>query len=267
MKPQRRRFDLIEIATVVAMAVLITYATTTKMLADRMRSYAVFGQDGLAELEPIERAYGPGKHSENVEEWFIRDFFRDARGGVFVDIGANHYSEKSNTYFLETALGWSGIAVDAQPEFAEGYRLNRPRTKFFAFFVSDVSGAKEQFYVPGNNNLVASSDPQFVRERARGVEARSVGTISLSDLLDGEHIQKVDFLTMDIELSEPKALAGFDISRFQPKLVCIEAHDEVRQKILDYFATHRYVIVGKYLRADSKNLYFKPIDLQAAAVK
>jgi hypothetical protein len=65
---------------------------------------------------------------------------------------------------------------------------------------------------------------------------------------------------MDIELSEPKALAGFDVDRFKPALVCIEAHPEVRQQILDYFTRHRYVLVGRYLRADSKNLYFQPLD-------
>ena len=54
-------------------------------------------------------------------------------------------------------------------------------------------------------------------------------------------------MSIDIELWEPKALAGFDIDRFKPKLVCIEAHQQVRQQILDYFAHHRYVVVGKYL--------------------
>jgi hypothetical protein len=54
-------------------------------------------------------------------------------------------------------------------------------------------------------------------------------------------------------------LAGFDIDRFQPTFVCIEAHPEVRQAILDYFAEHRYVLVGKYLRIDQKNLYFSPL--------
>jgi hypothetical protein len=64
---------------------------------------------------------------------------------------------------------------------------------------------------------------------------------------------------MDIELAEPKALRGFDIDRFKPELVCIEAHEEVRQQILDYFARHGYVVVGRYLRADTQNLYFTPL--------
>ena len=63
---------------------------------------------------------------------------------------------------------------------------------------------------------------------------------------------------MDIELAEPKALAGFDIDRFRPAFLCVEAHRDVRQAILDYFLQHRYVVVGRYLRMDSQNLYFAP---------
>ena len=66
-------------------------------------------------------------------------------------------------------------------------------------------------------------------------------------------ISRLDFMSMDIELSEPKALAGFDIDRFSPSLVCVEANPEVRQQILDYFARHHYTVIGKYLRADPKN--------------
>jgi hypothetical protein len=89
-----------------------------------------------------------------------------------------------------------------------------------------------------------------------------VPTTTLNAVLDQAGLTRVDFLSMDIELAEPKALAGFDIDRFQPGLVCIEAHLEVRQQILDYFATHRYSLVGKYLRADPHNLYFRPLSVQ-----
>jgi hypothetical protein len=63
---------------------------------------------------------------------------------------------------------------------------------------------------------------------------------------------------MDIELAEPKALAGFDLPRFRPRLVCIEAHPRVRQEILDYFAAQNYRVVAKYLRLDVNNLRFVP---------
>ena len=87
----------------------------------------------------------------------------------------------------------------------------------------------------------------------------SAPTITLDDLLDSQGIKQIDLLSMDIELAEPRALAGFDIERFRPALVCIEAHAQVRQEILNYFATHGYVLVGAYLRTDTQNLYFAPI--------
>ena len=81
---------------------------------------------------------------------------------------------------------------------------------------------------------------------------------TLDDILDRSGINRIDFLSVDVELHEPQVLRGLSIERFRPRLVCIEAHLEVRQQILDYFAGHGYVLVGKYLRADSENMWFMP---------
>ena len=39
------------------------------------------------ELEPLEAKYGPARASQFGEEWIVRDFFNDKRGGYFVDVG------------------------------------------------------------------------------------------------------------------------------------------------------------------------------------
>jgi FkbM family methyltransferase len=213
---------------------------------------------GLREIAPLDRAYGPNRYSRGPEEWVVRDFFKDRRAGVFLDVGAHHFRDGNNTYFLETSLGWSGIAVDAQREFAAGYEKHRPRTRFFALFVSDSSDQTERLFVPDQHSVEASSDP-VVTHRGYDVSVREVQTMTLNDLLDAQELTKVDFMSMDIELAEPKALAGFDIERFKPSLVCIEAYPEVRQQILDYFVRHSYVVVGRYLRLDPANLYFQPV--------
>lgn len=211
------------------------------------------------EVRPLAKIYGPDRNSENSEEWIIRDFFKDRRDGVFVDVGANHYRFHSNTYYLETILGWSGIAVEPLAGFEPDYRLHRPRTRFRPFFVSDVSNSQATMYLLGGNPLVTSSDKSFTERHGVKAEELTVPTITLTDLLTAEKVFRVDFLNMDIELSEPKALAGFDVQRFKPELVCIEAHPEVRQQILDYFAQRDYVLLGRYLRADEHNLYFTPL--------
>jgi FkbM family methyltransferase len=212
------------------------------------------------EAQYLADTYGPDRNSEHNEEWILRDFFRDKRGGVFLDVGASHYRRFSNTYYLEQSLGWSGIAVEPLVEFEAEYRQQRPATRFRPFFVSDVSNAQAKLYVLASNPLVSSTDKSFTERYGRNSKELSVPTITLDDLLDSEGVERIDFMSMDIELHEPKALAGFDIARFAPALVCIEGHFEVRQQIIDYFTRHGYVLVGKYLRADRHNLYFAPFD-------
>jgi FkbM family methyltransferase len=214
------------------------------------------------EINFFRDTYGPDHYTEREEEWIIRDFFRDRRDGFFLDVGANHYRNASKTYYLESRLGWSGMAVEPQREFAAGYAEHRPRTKFFPFFVSNVSNQTARLYMVNRSTLVASSNPEFVSQftpTGKPDAVRDVPTITLTDLLDAEGVRQIDFLSMDIELHEPQALAGFDIDRFKPSLVCIEGLLPVRQHILDYFTRHGYVLVGKYMWVDLENLYFTPL--------
>lgn len=251
MAKSARRLDLLEAAALAGAFAILAFFVGTK-----------FG----AAPDPgawLGARYNNQKFSRNAEEWIIREFFQDKRDGIFVDVGAADYKENSNTYFLETGLGWSGLAIDALPEFADGYKQHRPKTVFSSFFVSDVSDQTATLYVPPLiNREAASSTKAYAQAQGVTAIAQTVPTITLNDLLEKAGVTRFDFLNMDIELAEPKALAGFDIQRFRPQLVCIESHAEVRQQILEYFAKHGYVLLGRYLRSDPDNLYFSPLQTE-----
>jgi FkbM family methyltransferase len=251
-----KRFSLLQILLVSIVIVGVTVWGTRQAARTDARPD---GPQVEPEAEPLKAKYGPAKHSYGPEEWIIRDFFQDKRGGFFLDVGANDYKVTSNTFYLEDKLQWSGIAIEPQKEFEAGYLKFRPRTKFFPFFVADVSNQQAKMYVLDKNSQIASGARGFTEQQGKKAQEVEVTTITLNDLLDSEKVQRIDFMSMDIETWEPKALAGFDIDRFKPQLVCIEVHDEVRQQIIDYFARHRYVVVGKYLRADPVNLYYTPM--------
>ena len=217
--------------------------------------------DDNREAKDLQARYGPATNSEGVEEWILKDFFGGKRNGVFVDVGASDYRRFSNTYYLETERGWSGVAIDALESFEADYRLHRPNTRFRSFYVSDRSNERAKLFLLDGNSLVTSSDRSFTERYGdtKKISEVETATITLDDLLSREGIRAIDFMSMDIELAEPKALAGFDIERFRPVLVCVEAHADVRQQILSYFASHRYVVLGKYLKADTRNLWFSPL--------
>jgi FkbM family methyltransferase len=252
-----RRLDLVEVALLSVLMVSAGVAAGYSHATGRMNASTLAALS--AESRALAHAYGPETNSQYEEEWIVRDFFKDKREGVFVDVGANDYQHFSNTYYLEKVLGWSGVAVEPLRQFEAGYIAHRPRTRFRAFFVSDASNDVAKMYFLKNNTLVTSADKAFTARSGNDAQEVTAPTITLDDLLAAEQIEQFDFLSMDVELHEPQALAGFDVQRFKPALVCIEAQPEVRQQILDYFTQRGYVLVGKYLRADTQNLYFTPL--------
>jgi FkbM family methyltransferase len=256
----RHRFDVVEVGLIAIFSAVMAAAlvTTGRVPAGTIRTY----EDLETEAYYAPRFDGTPRHSTHAEEWLIRDFFRDRRDGVFVDVGASHFRDNSNTYFLETSLSWSGLAIDAQVEYAADYVQYRPRTRYITAFVTDQSDQRASLFVPptGKNRQIASGQGQYTMDSTGLGETRSVPTFTLDDILKREGIKQFELLSLDIELFEPKALAGFDINTHHPALVCVEAHLPIRQQLLDYFARHQYVVVGRYLRTDRINLYFMPVD-------
>lgn len=209
---------------------------------------------------------GTSLYAQRKEEPVLRHFFRDRRGGFFLDVGAYKWGELSTTCYLEKHLGWSGIAIDALGEFEAGWRENRPRSRFFQYVVADRSGDDVTFYEAEGAEGVSSTSRQWILDyyaqrfpqAEPRIRERKVPSISLDDLLAREGVDHIDLLSMDIEGSEPAALAGFDIERFRPELVLIEARGENEPIVMEYFASHGYERIEAYLAHDPLNWYFRP---------
>lgn len=200
-------------------------------------------------------------YSQSREELIIRDFFGDRRDGVYLDVGCAWAERYSNTYYLEKHLGWTGIGVDALPDYAEEWAEKRPNSRFYNYLVTDHADTEEAFY---RADLKGISQVQSPVIGPAGDEIPSeqiqVPTITLTQLLERSGIEKIDLLNLDIEGHEPMALAGFDIERFEPELVCVEAKPQNREFLGQYFAEHGYEQIERYLEHDQTNYYFTPAD-------
>ena len=220
---------------------------------------------------PVSAEEGKGRNPKAKEFWdavhaqrtdkqraIIEDFFDGRRGGTFVDVGAAHHQDLSMTYLLEKRYDWSGLAIDALDHWRAGYEEHRPRTRFLTYIVTDETGAEQPFY-----RLKGDIGSTAVKQRAdvlseKGVRMTEVlvPTITMNDLLDAQEVTKIDFLSMDIEGGEQRALAGFDIERFRPELVGIEVFPEAAEGILAYFDQHGYERIAKYLDQHEGDWYF-----------
>lgn len=213
--------------------------------------------DRLAAAEP--------KWSQGFEELIIRDFFGERKGGFFLDVGCSFPRKNSTTYYLEENLQWSGIGIDVIPEYGEAWEESRPNSKFVCFAVADTDAEQVTLYVRGDTShvgeVVSLNEQEATEWHGKKTREVKVTSITLNTLLEQEGIEKLDFLSMDIEGAEPAALRGFDIRRYKPDMCCVEAAilGSTELRIVAYFAANGYEVIEKYRKVDKQNLYFRPM--------
>lgn len=164
------------------------------------------------------------------------------RDGFFVEFGAASGKEKSNTYFLEKAMGWKGIVAEPNPNFLASVREHR------SCVISDkcvysTSGERIEFLATevGELSRIASIDPQDGHRRNEHAVVK-VETISLHDLLiEGQAQRDVDFLSIDTEGSEYEILSHFDFDRWNLRTIAVEHNATgAQQKIFELLTRHGY---------------------------
>jgi FkbM family methyltransferase len=173
---------------------------------------------------------------EHQEQQLIQRFF-DGAHGFFVEVGANHPFEGSQSWHLEQR-GWKGILVEPLPGHAENLRQMR-NAKVFCAACSSPGNAGRQlpFYVADKlssldrNRMAPGSRPESVIE----VRIRTLNDI----LVEAGAPQPIDFLSVDVEGHEVEVLSGLDLTRWRPRLILLEDH-------VSDLSTHRFVKSAGY---------------------
>jgi hypothetical protein len=64
-------------------------------------------------------------YSQAGQDQFVIDMLKGKKGGVYVEIGAWHSIDISNTYILEKDYGWTGVSFEIDQEKVDEFNLNR----------------------------------------------------------------------------------------------------------------------------------------------
>lgn len=192
--------------------------------------------------------------SMSGEDAVLRQAFKhriaEGKPGRYVDVGCATPVHISNTYLLY-ALGWRGVAVDANPAFAEDWAAARPRDVFENVAIGQTPGQVFWFKhlrnigmsrIAGDN---ASPGPEF-SDSGAPVKIERLDTLFARHFSDGE----IDLLSIDIEGAELDALMSNDWARWRPGVIIMEAHgfsfDAPRDdRTIDYLYRQDYHLVEK----------------------
>jgi FkbM family methyltransferase len=186
----------------------------------------------------------------NEESALKRSFFRGARSGVFVEVGANAPIHQSQTWDLEQE-GWTGVLIEPQRELADILRQQR-KAQVFAEACSSRSNTGSRMLLhlaDGHSSFDGRLNVAHVRPHGQTL----VPVRTLDEILIDAGVHRIDFLSIDVEGHELEVLDGTDLARWRPRLLLVE-------DLLLRLDLHRYLTSRGYrwLRRTGINNWYVP---------
>jgi FkbM family methyltransferase len=158
-------------------------------------------------------------HSQYGQDLFVYErLFQGQRSGFFVDVGANHPIECSNTYLLERN-GWTGLAFEPQDYLRELWPSLRT-TPCLGMVIGPEN--KEVMFVQARPDEHGLSGVDGYNKVAQGGTRVRVPQRRLADVLAERSIGRVDYLSIDVEGYEMNVLDSIDFAAVDIRVIGIE---------------------------------------------
>ena len=201
------------------------------------------------------------KSKNNIKSQLYQDVFASFVVGnkfdkTFFEFGATDGVNLSNSYTLETLLGWKGALSEPSPQWHSELKKNRPNTDIITDCVWSKSEKELDFFVSDAGALSSLNDfkesdkismPGNTKARVKNGKIVSVKTISLNHVIEKKFkFKSPSYISVDTEGSEYEILKVFDFKKFRPIVFTIEHNfTELQLKIDELMKANDYVRVFK----------------------
>ena len=161
--------------------------------------------------------------SQNYEDVILRRIFNSKNKGNFVDVGSFHPFYNSNTYYFYNK-GWRGLNIDMDEGNINKFNSLRSEDINLNIPISDKNETIDTYLIQNSSrssiikevaNINLKKDEVIIKTKQ---EART-----LNKVLESNNVNKIDFVSIDVEGAEDKILSGFDIEKYSPKIIIIES--------------------------------------------
>lgn len=171
--------------------------------------------------------------------WIYGEVFNEQTGGFFLDIGAHNGVDISNTFILEARYGWKGICIEANPLTFPELKKNR-KCKCINTCIDNKEG-EVNFVLDGVCGGILADDCDNVDSDKGERNIVSIKTQRLTNLLDSENApREIDYLSIDIEGAEDRALLNFDFDKYIFRCISIERPSKELRLLL---TNKKYILV------------------------
>jgi FkbM family methyltransferase len=216
--------------------------------------------------------------AQNFEDVVLWRVLQGVGKGCYVDVGAfDPVADSVSWSFYEQ--GWRGVVIEPVPALAARLRQRRPEDITIEAAAGKESGTATLFASESTGNSTLLPDVAD-RVAASGIEfsEATVRVARLDELLEGAGLDgtRIHFCTIDVEGSEADVVAGFNLRRWRPWILVIEAtepnlprssHQAWEEHVLE--AGYRFCLFDGinrfYVRADKADDFAGTLSYPACA--
>lgn len=170
-------------------------------------------------IQPTKKTYS----QHNEDEYFfeiLSNYNLDKVNDIYVDIGANHPMDISNTY-LFYRNGFHGIAIDPNTELIQLFKIFRKKDLSLALGCSNQNSVLK--FKISKTPVVSSFLEKF---NVDIFQEYYCPIIKIDDLLKNMDFNIIFFLSIDVEGLNFEVLQGSLLSLTRVLLLCIEYEDK-----------------------------------------
>ena len=182
-------------------------------------------------------------YADNGEDIIIQGLFNHKKDGFYIDVGCYHPIRASLTHLLYKK-GWKGVNIDISKDTINLFNIARPNDKNINIGIADKEG--EDFYYQSSHINQANSFKFY-----DNVKKVKVQITTLDNIIKNLGIEKIDFLNIDVEYRDFKALQGLNLNNVRPSLIAIEDNDAydiadvTNSDIYKYMTNKEYFLYSK----------------------
>lgn len=219
-------------------------------------------------------------HSQFSEDRILWTIFKGKASGHCVEVGANDGVNDSNSYYFEQ-VGWDCVLVEPNPDLCRQIREVRSAALFECAAgeapgtaILHVAEGAERAH--GVSSLAeSSSTPDRIARFGFVSRPVEVCVRTLDSILEQASAPAgIDFVSIDVEGFEQSVLRGFDLSRWQPRVLILEDNSnftstEVRAYLAErgYLPFRRTGVNDWYAQAADRELVTPSAQLHYGALR
>jgi len=160
-------------------------------------------------------------NSQHGQDRVVRDYFKGAKHGRYIEVGSYDGETFSNTWILDWCLQWEGLLIDPSTRNLDISGHYRPNAIHYHVAINHEE--KEDCLFFENDDTALAGLQDTVKTSGQGKE-QTVQCVRLERLLDERGWSYVDFVSIDTEGNELNVLKGIDFEKVVIQLFLIEAN-------------------------------------------